>query len=270
MAAVTRLGEAALALHDAGLAVMPLRARGKLPLLPTWRDLGQPDRSWVQGWWARWPAANIAVITGASRLVVIDLDGPEGGRSWGALTARHGTPRTRTARTGRGWHLYFAAGDGHVPNSAGSIAPGVDVRGTCPAYVVAPPSVHPSGSVYAWVDARPPAPLPDWLRALAAPPPPVVAALDASRLHAPTRYAWKALEGEVQRILDALEGTRNDTLARGAFRLGQLVASGALGRTDALSALDEAGRAVGLPELEVQATAAGCLEAGARHPRVAA
>ncbi len=264
------LGAAALQLQQAGLTIMPLRPREKLPLLPTWRDLRSVERAWVQGWWTRWPQANIGIITGASRLVVIDIDGPVGEQSWAVLTAQHERITTRTALTGRGCHLYFAAGDGHVPNSAGGIAPGVDVRGTVPAYVVAPPSVHPSGSVYTWSDPGPPVPLPDWLRALGVPPPVVVAPLDTSRLQAPSRYAYAALRDEVQRILDAAEGTRNDTLARGAFRLGQLVAGRALDRTDALDALHEAGRAAGLTEPEVQRTAGRCLDAGSQHPRVAA
>jgi Primase C terminal 1 (PriCT-1)/Bifunctional DNA primase/polymerase, N-terminal len=51
-----------------------------------------------------------------------------------------------------------------VKNTAGRIAPGIDTRGDG-GYVLAPPSVHPSGRAYAWsVDsASVIAAAPDWL-----------------------------------------------------------------------------------------------------------
>ena len=53
-----------------------------------------------------------------------------------------------------------------VRNSASKIAPGIDVRGDG-GYVLAPPSIHPSGRAYAWsVDsANAIVPAPDWLLA---------------------------------------------------------------------------------------------------------
>ncbi|MER3407680.1 MAG: DNA primase, partial [Nitrososphaera sp.] len=100
--------------------------------------------------------------TGAvSGLVVLDVDGNDDvGRPF---------PDTPTARTRSGHHWYFAHPGGQVPNAV-RLLPGLDVRGDG-GYVVAPPSEHPSGQRYTWVEGRspwnlPPAPLPDWLREL--------------------------------------------------------------------------------------------------------
>ena len=58
-------------------------------------------------------------------------------------------PDTYTVKTGGGGqHLYFLWPEGAgVRNSAGKIAPGLDVRGHG-GYVVAPPSLHASGARY--------------------------------------------------------------------------------------------------------------------------
>ena len=65
-----------------------------------------------------------------------------------------------------GRHLYFAHPGGLTQNRAG-LAQGIDLRGDG-GYIVAPPSIHPSGRLYGWVPGRMPdeitlAPLPRWL-----------------------------------------------------------------------------------------------------------
>ena len=51
--------------------------------------------------------------------------------------------------TARGRHLFFKCQNSAVRNSAGTVAPGLDVRGDG-GYVVLPPSIHPSGRPYVW------------------------------------------------------------------------------------------------------------------------
>src|SRR5262249_18196010 len=46
-------------------------------------------------------------------------------------------------------HVYFRSPEKPVRSSASKIAPGIDVRGDG-GYVLAPPSVHPSGRRYEW------------------------------------------------------------------------------------------------------------------------
>jgi Bifunctional DNA primase/polymerase, N-terminal/Primase C terminal 1 (PriCT-1) len=114
---------------------------------------------------------NIAIATGAgSGIVVLDVDPRHGGdKSLSDLARQHGAlPHTPTVLTGGGgWHLYFRHPGGIVPNSSGTIADGLDIRGDG-GYVVAPPSGHLSGRPYAWdvdahIDDTLLAEMPEWL-----------------------------------------------------------------------------------------------------------
>lgn len=127
------------------------------------------DTAQIHQWWAQWPDANVGVATGAG-LVVIDIDPRHNGdESLGALTQQYGpfpeTPRVLTG--GGGQHIYLSSA---VPirSSAGKLGEGIDVRGEG-GYVVAPPSVHETGTAYAWdlgADLDMPlAPAPAWLPA---------------------------------------------------------------------------------------------------------
>jgi Bifunctional DNA primase/polymerase, N-terminal/AAA domain/Primase C terminal 1 (PriCT-1) len=144
---VTALLEAARAYRQRGLSVIPVGS-DKRPLIE-WRayqtEAPHPDE--IDVWWEREPDANIGVVTGrVSGLVVLDADGPEGLESLKALK----TPSTTwISRTGRGWHQWFAHPGSFVGNRAG-VRPHLDVRGDG-GYVVAPPSLHPSGKRYEWL-----------------------------------------------------------------------------------------------------------------------
>ena len=126
------------------------------------------NESKIREWWAKWPSANIGHPTG--RLVVLDVDGPEGEAALEELQEKYSPlPVTLTARTGRGRHLYFAANSAKVRNSAGKLGPLLDVRGDG-GYVILPPSIHENGSKYDWITRMKSAPLPAWLAALLAEP----------------------------------------------------------------------------------------------------
>lgn len=173
-AATAPARQAALAYLTRGWSVIPLRPGEKRPLV-RWEQYQKrrPERDEVSRWFAAWPDANIGIVTGSvSRLVVLDVDPAHGGlESLAALERRHGPlPASVEARTGGGGrHVYFLHPGGVVRNRAG-LAQGVDVRGDG-GYVVAPPSVHPSGGAYVWPEGHAPgaialAPLPGWLSEL--------------------------------------------------------------------------------------------------------
>ena len=113
-------------------------------------------------WWTRWPLAMIGLPTGAaSSLWALDVDtpkqegAPDGRASLTRLEAEHGPlPETLEQRTGSGGqHLIFQwPADGReVRNSARKIGRGLDVRGEG-GYVILPPSGHPCGGSYEWVN----------------------------------------------------------------------------------------------------------------------
>jgi hypothetical protein len=85
-------------------------------------------RAKVAAWWDRWPAANVAVATGA--IVVLDVDGADGARSLQDLEAKYQRlPDTAWVSTARGRHLYFLALGLEIGNSAGRVGSGLDIRG---------------------------------------------------------------------------------------------------------------------------------------------
>jgi hypothetical protein len=177
----------ALALAKRGLAVFPLKPRDKIPLTTHGcKDAScSPER--IEEWWSKWPDANIGIATGApSSIFVLDIDGDEGSVSLAALEQKFGTklPETIDVTTGRGRHRYFRLPDWDdapvIHNSTAKIGPKLDVRGEG-GYVVAPPSIHPSGRKYAWElnCAQGFAEAPVWLVGLLIPSP--VAELDQRR-----------------------------------------------------------------------------------------
>ena len=152
-----------------GWSVIPITSQGKRPLIP-WRDY--QDRlatdAEVRAWFRRWPAANLAIVTGAvSGLVVLDVDTGHGGSvSLRALEQANGAlgPTPSVVSGGGGRHYYFAHPGTPVRNRAG-LRPGIDLRGDG-GYIVAPPSVHASGVAYRWAvsgESRPASPMPGWL-----------------------------------------------------------------------------------------------------------
>jgi hypothetical protein len=162
----------ALSYSRQGWAVLPIQPKGKAPLgklVPHGFHNATTDSTILQQWWATEPGANIGIRTGAiSGLLVLDIDPRNGGdRSLTELQRQRGTlPETVEALTGGGGrHLFFAHPGGALTSKP--FLPGVDIKADG-GYVVAPPSLHPSGQLYEWKqgagpEAKSPAPLPPWL-----------------------------------------------------------------------------------------------------------
>ena len=284
------LGSAALELVGQGWYVHPSRPGRKKPATPhAWKD-ATTNPAVITEWWSGYPDLNVAVATGPSQLVVVDIDVKEGGPNgiveWCQLVAHHvdTEPATFEVETpSGGLHLYFQAPtDSTIGNSAGKLAPGIDVRAQG-GYVVAPPSVV-GGNRYTVREDRPVAVAPSWLVELLAPPAPILPRdwkdkKGRSTYRTPPyasgrSYAEAALEAECQAVADAPVGTRNDALNRAAFSLGQLVVA-----VEPDMRLDEqvvrerlyaTAVLVGLEPAEVKATIQSGLSKGAEHPRSAA
>jgi hypothetical protein len=244
------------------------------------------DEDWVRACWTDEPNANVGLVTGIA-FDGLDVDGPEGWTSLARLVDANGClPSGPVSMTPRGGAHYLFAPTG-IGNRT-SFVPHLDWRGAG-GYIVAPPSVHPNGGVYEWAISpdeiwRPwehPGlirstqlslePAPGWLLELLKPAPPPLTMSRARPISRHGAYGQAALDDEIARVYAAAVGSRNHTLNRASFALGQLIGSGEI--SDAVGAVDDlliAGRAVGLDEHEVQATVQSGITSGMRQPRSAA
>jgi Bifunctional DNA primase/polymerase, N-terminal/AAA domain/Primase C terminal 1 (PriCT-1) len=150
-----------------GWQLFPVKPRNKRPLIAEWQHQATDEEEQLWLWQKTYPDCNWAAVTGPrSGMFVLDVDGDKGLKALIDLQ-RMGCylPETLTTHTARGKHAFFqwpAAGTA-IRNSAGKLAPGLDVRGTG-GYVLVPPSVHPSGVPYEFVDGNAPiAPADEWL-----------------------------------------------------------------------------------------------------------
>jgi hypothetical protein len=197
---------AAVTLAYKGIAVFPCRPRDKRPATANGLKDATTDLKTIRQWWHHEPQFNIAIATGAvSKVFAVDIDGLDAEIELRKLEAQHSAlPPTVEAITARGRHLYFRMPETPIANSAGKIAPGIDVRGDG-GYVLAPPSVHPSGKLYSWsVDSSNSfSTAPQWL----------LDKLTASTTSTPATE-WRDLVSN-----GAEEGTRDCSLARLAGHL---------------------------------------------------
>lgn len=283
--------ESALAAAERGWHVFPCVADGKRPALRgNWRDIATTSSARIRDWWSRAPF-NIGISCGPSRLAVIDLDMPRpdmmgddagdgtlfplSGADMLSMLARQHRQRypagTYIVDTpSGGCHLYFTAPEERVKNSAGSLGPLIDVRADG-GYVIGAGS-RIDGRPYTARGELPPAPLPSWLAGLirddyvppAVPLPRLPVEGDRARGRA---YAMAALRAETERVAAARPGTRNDTLNRAAFSLGQLVAAGLLPPIPVITGLIGAAVHAGLSEAEASRTVRSGLAGGARKSR---
>jgi len=139
-----KLAKAALAYAEGGLSVFPLRARGKKPTTSHGYLDATRDPSKIAQYWQVNPTANIGLAVPPG-LVVVDIDNREAMNQLKAEDRE--LPATARSTTGRGLHFYYRT-DIQIRNAV-SLLPGIDLRGQG-GYVVAPPSVHPSGARYRW------------------------------------------------------------------------------------------------------------------------
>ena len=155
MDSVSAVLEAALRYASDGRPVFP--CNGKRPYVARGLHDATTDPATIEGWWDRWPDANVAIRTGSlSGVLVVDVDDHD---ALHALAREHGElPRTASVVTPRGGqHYWFRHPGGEIPSSAGKIATGIDIRADG-GYVIAPGS-----SGYVVDEEAPLAEPPGWL-----------------------------------------------------------------------------------------------------------
>jgi len=135
-----------------GIAVIPVRYMDKRPLIP-WAQYRSvlPTVEDITQWFAT-DHVNLAVITGWRRLVVLDFDGMDAWNIWKAW-ARHETianyilDHTYKVMTARGTHVYVYLDQPVKMRPLGFM----DIK-AAGGYVLAPPSMHPTGALYTAMD----------------------------------------------------------------------------------------------------------------------
>lgn len=235
----------ALSIAATGVPVFPCDAN-KRPVIATGFKAASTDPAIILSAFATPLAVLIGVPTGrpSSRIVIdVDIRPNHSGMAW-LKDNSDALPQTRTNKTrSGGLHLVFKEpADIEIRNSAGRIAPGVDVRGEG-GYVIVPPSPG-----YAVADPIEPAEMPLWLiRACLKPTP------DEPQPEQPksvprhdggSGYGLAALAGECDAIRSAPFGKQEDTLNSAGLKIGGLVAGGELQEGIALADLLSAGRAM--------------------------
>jgi hypothetical protein len=221
-------------LLEAGLYPIPVHPESRRPLVP-WGELdrlgyrpgvgealegtlsaGSPNR-WVPlifEWWDRWPSAGAAILTGRSRLLVVDVDPRHGGHHTLARLVEHRPlSATRTVRTRHGGiHLYYRV-ERLVRSGAGALGSGVDVK-SAKGLIVCPPTPG-----YSLLERRPIAPAPDWLLARCGPTSRPWTG-PGSGTHPPNSPVTRAaFSRALAAIRDAPRGQRHATVVREAARI---------------------------------------------------
>jgi putative DNA primase/helicase len=250
--------------------VFRVRPRDKRPLGAGWQREATQDPRRIALLWRGRPDANIGLACG-HRCWVLDVDGDEGLATLADLEDLHRwLPIGPASITGSGgMHLFFAADD-WVRNSVRRLGSGLDTRGKG-GFVVLPPSIHPNGARYRWLQGREPWSVelptaPTWLLALLEQPRPAPSTILTTGM--PTIRSSPNAAAALARALDAVagakEGERNATLFRAAAGLGRFLVKGDLVAPAIGPALVGVAMAVGLSRDEAERTAASGLQAGVR------
>jgi putative DNA primase/helicase len=144
--------ESALKYASLGFSVIPLIPRGKKPAIKSWAEYQSrfaTDEE-LKKWFGNGSKKNIGIVTGnISGIDVLDLDSQEAIQ----YAKEHKFPITSSVKTGKGFHCYYKHKDGVRNFQKRDDLPGIDLRGDG-GYVVAPPSIHPSGQQYQWVEGK--------------------------------------------------------------------------------------------------------------------
>lgn len=178
-----------------GWSTIPIKAHSKEPHLRELRPF--LTRKATQEELGAWSWSGVGIVTGPiSGVLVLDVDGPEGETE----LQKHGHPVTPMVRTASGgMHLYFRHPQQHVRTGI-RVAPGLDVKASG-GYVVAPPSVGPSGAPYQWIISPDDAELAD-------PPPWLMRLLRRERSKGPAAAVGERIpSGERNKVLTSLAGT---------------------------------------------------------------
>ena len=289
MGANDRLIKVAEACVSRGWPVLPCRM-DKTAMLKSWQNNATKDLLTVSDWTVTKSPFMLAHLTGeVAGHFVVDGDrhkaDEDGVAAFLAIWKEHeGTPEpdTYTVETPTGGrHWYFAMPkDGEKLGNRIDVVPSVDVKGTG-GYVMAAGSVNAQGGEYRLINGKDPMEPPAWLLSFVrekrkeerATTQGGGVALNMSLggvdLHP---FAEKALNEELEKVRNAKEGTRNQTLNNAALALGHYVGGGGLPESLVREELKRAAEVCGLTrddggDKAVLATIESGLKKGKEEPK---
>lgn len=125
----------------AGIGVIPVNRASKRPIIKwsQYRDK-LPDANQLELWFRTW-RSNLGVIMGWRNLIVLDFDTMDAFDLWVPVYGQH--TDTYTVGTTRGLHLYYFLRERWERNFRT-----MDIDLKANGFVLAPPSVHPTGKIY--------------------------------------------------------------------------------------------------------------------------
>lgn len=148
--------------YDQGFSIIPLKEKDKRPNIPTWKKYihEQPTKEEIQEWIDKKLFKNIGVVCGAvsDNLVVIDIDDKKIIDEIGIKLNKVIESGSWVVETGRGYHIYYK-----YDVDPGDLRKDAETKLEYRAnggYVVAPPSIHPSGKKYHFLNFEKPEELP--------------------------------------------------------------------------------------------------------------
>lgn len=156
----------AMMLAGLGYKIIPLPPGEKYPKgIPEWQKKATCDVLQIERWFEAFPDSGLGWAMGTQpngvNLAGIDVDVANGKQGWASLRQldvrfdlKPMLRNTTTSVTGSdGRHLIVDTGPIVVTN--GKLGPGLDLRGEG-GFLVAPPSIHPNGNRYRWIDGKAP------------------------------------------------------------------------------------------------------------------
>jgi hypothetical protein len=155
----------ALEYAKAGFAVFPCKPKTKVPLghlVPNGHLDASTDPKLIRHWWKMCPTANVGLVP-PDGYAVIDVDPRDGGLE--TLKKFKVKPTLKVISGGKdsGFHLYLKNAPHDLP---GVLGKGVQLKANGHGYVIAPPSIHPTGGEYVWDAWFDPDMISDWPKGL--------------------------------------------------------------------------------------------------------
>lgn len=230
----TELTSKAVELAGQGYYIFPVKVDGKdkKPLIKEWQLKATNDMNSAILMFSESPdATHVGIACGPSKLLVIDVDPPNGQDSLSKLERTHGKlPETRKQTTPRGGthHIFKLPEQVEIKNSTSKLGPNLDVR-TDGGFIV----------YYGWDGGRVVDCNPFWL---------------ARMSPANNKYGLAALDGESQKLLNTSDGGRNNQLNESMLKVGHKVIEGLLDETYAKAVLHRVAVQIGLEDEETKAT----------------